>query len=141
MDRQEITALFARRQDAWNRLDAAALTADHTADGRVDSPLAGGIATGHAAIETLYRTYFQAFSDLRLVHDDLLVDGDRVVLVGRVSGTDTGGFMGMPPTGRAVSVPVVFVYELRDGRIAHERRIYDFTGVLVQVGLLKAKPS
>jgi len=46
----------------------------------------------------------------------------------------------MPPTGRAVSVPVVFVYELRDGRIRHERRIYDFTGVLVQVGLLKAKP-
>ena len=140
MDRQEITALFARRQEAWNRLDAAALVADYTTDGRVESPLAGGVAVGHSAIETLFRTYFLAFSDLRLVHDDLLIDGDRVVLVGRVSGTDTGGFMGMPPTGRAVNVPVVFVYWLRDGQIAHERRVYDFTGVLVQVGLLKAKP-
>ena len=28
----------------------------------------------------------------------LLIDGDRVALLLRVSGTDTGGFMGMPPT-------------------------------------------
>jgi hypothetical protein len=34
---------------------------------------------------------------------------------------------------------VVFFYELRDGRIARDRRICGFTGVLVQVGLLKAK--
>ncbi len=44
-------------------------------------------------------------------------------------------------TRRAVSVPIVFFYEVRDGRIVRERRVYDFTGVLVQVGLLKAKPG
>jgi len=38
-------------------------------------------------------------------------------------------------------VPGVFLYDLRDGRIAHERRIYDFTGLLIQAGLLKAKPA
>jgi steroid delta-isomerase-like uncharacterized protein len=139
MTRPDITALFARRHEAWSRLDAAALAADHADDGVVDSPLAGGTAAGRDAIEKLYRTYFRAFPDLQLAQDDLLIDGDRAVLVGRVSGTDTGGFMGMPPTGRPVGVPVVFFYELRDGRIARERRIYDFTGVLVQVGLLKAK--
>ncbi|MGH9146149.1 MAG: hypothetical protein ACRD1Q_05525 [Vicinamibacterales bacterium] len=32
-------------------------------------------------------------------------------------------------------------YVLRDGQIVHERRIYDFTGILIQVGLLKAKPA
>jgi hypothetical protein len=30
---------------------------------------------------------------------------------------------------------------MTDGRIVHERRILDFTGVLVQVGVLKAKPA
>ena len=34
-----------------------------------------------------------------------------------------------------------FVYTLRDGAIVHERRILDFTGVLIQVGVLKAKPA
>ena len=141
MTRQDVRALFTRRQDAWDRLDAAALAADHADDGVVESPLAGGAATGREAVQKLYGTYFRAFSDLRLEEDDLIIDGDRVVLVGRVSGTDTGGFMGMPPTGRAVSVPIMFFYEVRDGLIARERRVYDFTGVLVQVGILKAKSS
>ena len=140
MQRQEIVALFSRRQAAWDRLDADELAAGHEEDGRVESPLAGGTVVGREAIGKLYRTYFSAFSDLRLAQDELLIDGDRVVLLGRVSGTDTGGFMGMAPTNRAVSVPVVFFYELHGGRIRRERRVYDFTGVLVQVGLLKTKP-
>lgn len=49
-------------------------------------------------------------------------------------------FMGMPATNKAFRLPVVFLYELNDRKIAHERRIYDFTGLLVQIGLLKAKP-
>ena len=46
-----------------------------------------------------------------------------------------------PPTGKSFRVPAVFLYDLKDGQIARERRIYDFTGVLMQVGLLKAKPA
>lgn len=140
MNREAIVALFARRQADWDHLDAASLARDHADDARVESPLAGGTAVGREAIEKLYHTYFAAFADLHLTQDELLIDGDRVVLVGRASGTDTGGFMGMEPTGRAFSVPVVFFYELRDGAIHRERRVYDFTGVLVQVGLLKTKP-
>lgn len=140
MNRQDIVALFAKRQQAWERLDAAALAADHTEDGLVDSPLAGGTARGREAIEKLYTMYLSAFGDMKFEQDELLIDGDRVALLARVSGTDTGGFMGMPPTGRPVRFPTVFFFELRDGRIAREHRIYDFTGVLVQVGALKAKP-
>jgi hypothetical protein len=81
MNRQEIVALFARRQADWDHLDAPALARDHSEDGRVESPLAGGTAVGREAIEKLYRTYFTAFADLRLVQDELLIDGDRVVLI------------------------------------------------------------
>ena len=140
MNRQDVVALFEKRQQAWDQRDAAALAADHTEDGLVESPLAGGTARGRLAIEKLYDMYMSAFGDMKLEQDELLIDGDRVALLARVSGTDTGGFMSMPPSGRQVRFPTVFFYELRDGRIARERRIYDFTGVLVQVGLLKAKP-
>ena len=34
-----------------------------------------------------------------------------------------------------------FIYRLQDGLIVHERRILDFTGVLIQVGVLRAKPA
>jgi hypothetical protein len=33
------------------------------------------------------------------------------------------------------------VCQVADGLIVHERRIYDFTGMLVQIGVLKAKPA
>jgi steroid delta-isomerase-like uncharacterized protein len=140
MTRAEITALFEQRQQAWNRLDAASLAADFADDSIVDSPLAGGSTSGREAIEKLYRTYFAAFSDFKLEREELLIDGDEVALLGRVSGTDTGGFMGMSPTGRPLNFQVALFHSLRDGRIVRERRVYDFTGVLIQVGLLKAKP-
>src|SRR5688500_19238431 len=130
MNRQDVVALFEKRQPAWDRRDAAAPAADHTEDGVVESRLAGGTARGREAIEKLYNTYMSAFGDMRLEQDDLLIDGDRVALLARVSGTDTGGFMGMPASGRQVYLPTVFVFELHDGRIARERRIYDFTYVL-----------
>lgn len=141
MSRDEVEAMFVRRQAAWDRLDARALAADHAAGCVVESPLAGGPVTGHEAIEKVYAAYFHAFTDMRLHQDDLLIDGDRVALFVRAEGTDLGGFMSMPPTGRSVSIPIVFLYDVHEGVITHERRIYDFTSELIQVGALKAKPA
>ena len=140
MTREQIQELFARRQEAFSRLDAAALAADYAADCTVDSPLAGGTASGLEAIENLYRTYFAAFPDFKFDSEQVLIDGDETAQIGRISGTDNGGFMGMAPTHRRVSIPITWFYTLRGGKIVRERRVYDFTGVLIQVGLLKAKP-
>jgi steroid delta-isomerase-like uncharacterized protein len=140
MTREDITAMFTRRYEAWNRRDTAGLVQDLSEDSVVDSPFAGGTTRGRAAIEDLHRSFFQAFPDARLQWDDLLIDGDRVMLIGRLSGTDTGGFMSIPPTGRSFDIPLVLSYTLQNGLIVHDRRIYDFTGMLVQVGALKAKP-
>jgi predicted ester cyclase len=71
----------------------------------------------------------------------LLIDGDSVAQILTIEGTDDGQFLGLPPTGKSFRVPAVFLYELKDGQIASERRIYDFTGLLMQVGLLKARPA
>jgi predicted ester cyclase len=125
MTRDEIAALLARRQRAWEELDAIALAADYAEDATVESPLAGGSATGRDAIEKLYVTYFAAFPDLKFDYEMVLIDG---------------GFMGMAPTRRKITFRCGFFYTVRDGSITHERRVYDFTGLLIQVGLLKAKP-
>ena len=141
MSRDEIETFIDRRLRAWNARDAHALALDHSEDGTVDSPLAGGNACGREAIERLYATYFRAFTDFKLEKRDMLIDADRVALFAWASGTDLGGFMGMDPTGRAVRIAIAFLYQLRDGQIVSEYRIYDFTGLLIQIGMLKAKPS
>jgi len=73
--------------------------------------------------------------------EEVLVDDQRAAVMATFTGTDRGGFMGMPATGRHVTIPVVFLYEFKDGKIMRDRRVYDFTGMLVQVGTLKAKPA
>ena len=140
MTRPEIIEMIARFLDAWERRDAAALANLHAEDGVVESPFAGGVARGREAIAKVYEAFFRAFPDLTITIDDPLIDGDHVVLIARLSGTDKGGFMGMHATGRVVDFPCVLLFDLQNGLIAREKRIYDFTGLAVQVGAIKAKP-
>ncbi|HET7220510.1 MAG TPA: ester cyclase [Vicinamibacterales bacterium] len=140
MTREEILALFNRREAAWAARDAASLTADHAPDGVVVSPT-GGVLEGAAEIERIYRVWFTAFPDLVFTTEDLLVDDQRVALLCRITGSHSGEFFGMPPTGRRIEVSGCFIYRIEDGKIEHERRILDFTGLLVQVGVLRAKPA
>jgi uncharacterized protein (TIGR02246 family) len=140
MTRDDILALIARRNAAWIAHDAAALTALHAPDGAVASPT-GGALEDRDAIERVYRLWLSAFPDLKTHVDAVLVDGDRAVEILRFSGTHAGDFFGLAPTGRHVELVMASVLTLADGFIAEERRIYDFTGVLVQIGVLKAKPG
>jgi len=140
MTRDEITALFDRRTQYWRSHDAAALTADHSADCVVISPT-GGVLEGLDAIERIYQMWFTAFPDLAIKPTDLLIDGDCVMLVFIISGTHAGDFFGLPASGRHLEATCAFLYKMSNGSIVHERRILDFTGVLVQVGVLRAKPA
>jgi steroid delta-isomerase-like uncharacterized protein len=132
--------LIARVQEAWNRRDATALADFHAEDCVVESPVAGGQARGREAIARSYQAFFHAFPDLALRYEEPLIDGGRVVLIARISGTDHGGFMGLQPTGRFVDFPCALLFDVEKGLIVRERRIYDFTGLAVQVGAIKAKP-
>jgi predicted ester cyclase len=140
MTRDDIVALSARRQEGFALLDAVMLAALHAEDGVLDSPWAGGITHGREAIEHVYRDFFTAFGTVRFDQEMLLIDGNTTALLMHVHGTNSGGVMGSPPSDRPFGISMVSICELRDGFIAHERRIYDFTGLLLQVGALKAKP-
>jgi steroid delta-isomerase-like uncharacterized protein len=140
LTRDELTTLFERRQEAFDNLDADALVRDYADGCVVESPVAGTLR-GAAAVDRARRAWFDAFPDIKYRTDRLIVDGTHVVQLLTLEGTDIGGFMGLEPSGKSFKAPAVFVYEFRDRKIARETRIYDFTGVLVQIGLLKAKPA
>jgi steroid delta-isomerase-like uncharacterized protein len=140
MGRDEIQALFDRRLQAWARHDPAALAADYTEDAIVVSPFAGTVS-GRADIEKVFRKFFAAFPDLGFNVKDLLIDGDRVALFLVATGTHRGDFFGFAASGRRFEVQMVSLYRMQNDRIAQENRIYDFTGLLIQVGVLKAKPG
>jgi steroid delta-isomerase-like uncharacterized protein len=140
MTLEEITQFFNRRNDAWNRHDIAALTADHAEDGEVESP-AGGHVKGRIAIQDIYIQWFSSFQNAEFFMEDLLIDGDRAAQFGRMIGSQTGTFCGLPSTGKKFTIRCAFLFVFADSKIARETRVYDFTGMLMQLGVLAAKPA
>ena len=96
---------------------------------------------GRGDIERIYRVWFTAFADFSFAVEDLIIEGDRVALLGAATGRHSGEFFGMPSTGRRIDVACGFFYRFEEKPDRHERRILDFTGLLVQVGVLRAKPA
>ena len=139
MTREEVIAFFERRQVALDNLDAATLASDYADDCVVDSPT-GGTHTGRASVQSVYEAVFDAFLDQKTRTDHLIIDGHHVAQVLSIEGTNIGGFLGLEASGKPFRLAAVFVYELKDRQIVRERRIYDFTGMLTQIGVLKTKP-
>ena len=139
MTREEVIDLCRRWQDAQNRHDPDALANLYSPTAEIESPMAGHIAGREGLIKT-QEGFLAAFPDLVFTLERPIVDGDRAVIVAEVTGKHVGTFMGLPPTGKSIRFRLVYLIEVQDQYIVRERRIYDFTGLLVQVGVLKAKP-
>lgn len=138
----DIRALFERRADAWKRRDAPELAAGYTDNAVVHSPMFPQ-AEGRAAIQKSFASLFRVFPDWDVAFDALCVDEarTRVMQSCHISATQGGDFMGIPASGKRVEFDCVLIMDLADGLIAHERRIYDFTGVLIQLGVIRGKPA
>ena len=139
MTRDEVVAFFDARQRAYDNLDAATLASDYAETCVVDSPT-GGTHTGRASVKKVLQAVFGAFLDMKTRTDSLVIDGDHVAQTLSIEGTNIGGFLGLSPSGKPFRLAAVFLYELKDRQIVRERRIYDFTGMLTQIGVLKTKP-
>jgi C-1 hydroxylase len=141
MNREDIVALFERRTEAWRRHDAAALAADHAETSVAESPLQGRLE-GRKRIEEGYEYWTKSFPDLTFTFRDLVVDGDRVVQFFNIRGTQSAPFGGIPATGRRIDFNGVCLFTLGpDGLFVREQRLYDVSGVLMQLGVLKMKDA
>jgi steroid delta-isomerase-like uncharacterized protein len=140
MTHDEAVKFFEEQQVCWNNRDADALARLHTPDSIVISPIFRTVQ-GRADIHASYRTLFATFPDWQYIGQRLLVDRSLVAQEFVVHATHSGEFMGLPGTGRKFDIQGVRLMEMRDGLIAHERRYYDFTGLLIQLGILKSKPA
>lgn len=140
MTREEVLGVVARHQQALATHDTEGLSDLYAEDAETDSPL-GGTVSGVEAVTKVVAAFNDAFPKAAFEFQPPVIDGNRAASFGTISGTQDGPFLGVPPTGRAFRVWIVFLLELNDGKIVRERRIYDFTGLLIQLGTLKAKPA
>ena len=77
-----------------------------------------------------------AFPDLHWEVAEQYRDGDLFVLRYDGDGTNTGGFMGMPPTNRHVSLSGASFMRMKDGQVVESWEYFDTGGMLMQLGMM-----
>ena len=117
-------------EEVWNRRNYGAAS-DLYAETYVNP-----FGTGPAAKVEPIRRYHEAFPDLRIDIEELIVAADTVVLRSTFRGTDTGGYAGRPADGRAVDEWVVSIMHFDGDRVVREWIGADKLGLFIQLGVV-----
>ena len=90
---------------------------------------------GVAEVEGIFDMFHAAFADFAVEVHQQLAEGDRVMTYKTFTGTHTGEFQGIPPTGRPVRFAVMDIVRLEDGQIVEHWGLVDQLGLMRQLGV------
>jgi steroid delta-isomerase-like uncharacterized protein len=91
---------------------------------------------GTAPIKGMVSAVRGAFPDLHVAVEDMIAEGDRVVSRNTVTGTHTGPFMGIPPTGKRFVVTHIHIFRYADGQMVEQWALLDDLSMLQQLGVI-----
>lgn len=133
---KEVARVVHDLLEAWNARDPELIHAFY-------APEYEGVDVGQAKpqrgpqdVSRMVKRYLQAFPDLRFVDEDVVVQGNRAVLVWTAHGTHGGELMHIPPTGRNISVRGTSVLSIENGKVTRGLYVWDVAGLLRSIGLL-----
>ena len=135
MSIEENKALLRRWIDIWHAQNTAAVDDLVTSDYVRHDPTMPDIH-GPAAEKQLMTAYLTAFPDLRFTIDNMIAEGDRVAVHLTARGTHQGDLMGIPPTGKSITVAIMEIYRMTNGKIAEQWVSLDNLGMMQQIGAI-----
>lgn len=82
----------------------------------------------------------QSFPDRKTTIEDIIAEGDKVVVRVRMTGTNRGGvpWLGAPANGNPVDVQWISIYRLADGKVVEHEAQMDLIGLMQQLGVIPA---
>jgi predicted ester cyclase len=137
----EDTKALCRRffEEFWiqkNLAIADELLAENFVDHTPGSP--PGLPPGPAGHKQFASLYFTAFPDIRATIEDMVAEGDKVVIRWRVQGTNTGSLFGGPATNNSATFAGITINRVASDQIAEQWVNFDALGMMQQLGLLAA---
>lgn len=97
-----------------------------------------GIPPGREAPKVLFTMLRSAFPDLKATIEHLIAEGDEVVLHMTWTGTHEGEFMGIPPTGKRISINVIDILGIAEGKFVEHWGVMDSMAMMQQLGVVPA---
>lgn len=128
--------LIRRVVDALNRHDLDAVDRLFAPDYVDHDPARAGLPAGPAGVKLAWGGFLTAFPDLHATIQDVIAEGDRVAVRGFIRGTHLGELMGIPPTGKTVTVTLIDITRIADGKLVERWAQADAMGMLQQLGVV-----
>jgi steroid delta-isomerase-like uncharacterized protein len=101
----------------------------------IDIPAAPGQPAGPDGAKPLLAELTTTFPDLKLTIEDILQDGDKVIVRAEMAGTQREPFMSFPTKKRKMNIQVVDIHEFKDGKIVRTWHTEDWMTGLHQLGV------
>ncbi len=89
-----------------------------------------------AGLRASFNSFTQAFPDVQITIQEMIGEGDKVVILWTFQGTHRGSFQGIPATGKIVDWDGLDLYTVTDGKITALTRKADSRSLLQQLGVL-----
>jgi len=139
MSTEQNKALFRRlMEEVFDRGNISLIDELFAPDFVEHEELPPGIAAGSEGVKQLSTMFRSAFPDFKATIDDIIAEGDKVVVRGTWSGTHKGEFMGIAPTGKRVSFGVIDIVRIEGGKFVEHWGQMDNMGLMQQLGLIPA---
>ncbi len=129
-------ALIAEIVDAWNSHDPERVGAWYTEDCYGLDVAVAKPQIGREGVIQMFAAYYQAFPDLEITPDEMIIEGDRVALFWTARATHLGPILNIPGSGRTVVARGVNRLVFTDGKVCETLTIWDVAGMLRNLGLL-----
>jgi steroid delta-isomerase-like uncharacterized protein len=100
-----------------------------------------GQKPGPEGVRETMQIFLRAFPDKKITINDMIAEGEKVMVKLTVTGTHSGEFMGMPPTGSRTRYEEVLVFRLRQGKITEHWAVADTLSLMQQVGAVTSQRS
>ena len=91
---------------------------------------------GYPAYKQFITMYFTAFPDLHITIEDMIAEGDTVVVRTTFHGTHKGDLMGIPPTGKQATTTGISIFSVANGKAVEQWANYDDLGLMQQLGVI-----
>jgi len=95
-----------------------------------------GVPSNREGVKQVTAMFRQAFPDSYFTVEDMVAEGDKVATRKTFHGTHQGEFMGIPPTGQQVSIGLIDIVRIVDGKVVEHWSMGDNLGMMQQLGVI-----
>ena len=94
---------------------------------------------GAEGFKQFYTMFLKGFPDCHETIEDIIAEGDKVWSRSTITGTHTGEYRGLAPTGKKITFTGVDICRIVDGKIVETESVNDFSDFYKQLGVIEYK--